>query len=143
MAIYTGNAAARGLVWEVRGAHGNQGVVRMIAGLRPLADGTTGKPSSLHLAPIFCHREDAGQERTMPSEVHASHIPDMNLHNHMQGCCDSHMTVCFSFCCAAFLVGLLSPTVVQSIILKCFSTRTCCGSNTEPGLLSRPAYCAI
>lgn len=39
---YSGNAAARGLVWEVRGAHQGQGVVRMIAGLRPLADGTTG-----------------------------------------------------------------------------------------------------
>ncbi len=40
---YSGNAAARGLVWEVRGAHQGQGVVRMIAGLRPLADGTTGE----------------------------------------------------------------------------------------------------
>ena len=39
---YSGNAAARGLVWEVRGAHQGQGVVRMIAGLRPLSDGTTG-----------------------------------------------------------------------------------------------------
>ncbi len=39
---YSGNAAARGLVWEVRGAHQGQGVVRMVAGLRPLADGTTG-----------------------------------------------------------------------------------------------------
>ncbi|KAL0048506.1 hypothetical protein WJX82_004799 [Trebouxia sp. C0006] len=39
---YSGNAAARGLVWEVRGGHQGQGVVRMVAGLRPLADGTTG-----------------------------------------------------------------------------------------------------
>ncbi|KAL0019249.1 hypothetical protein WJX77_001067 [Trebouxia sp. C0004] len=39
---YSGNAAARGLVWEVRGAHQGQAVVRMAAGLRPLADGTTG-----------------------------------------------------------------------------------------------------
>ncbi len=39
---YAGNVAARRLVWEVRGPHQAQGVVRMVAGLRPLADGTTG-----------------------------------------------------------------------------------------------------
>ena len=43
---YSGNAAARGLVWEVRGAHQGQGVVRMITGLRPLADGSTGGSSA-------------------------------------------------------------------------------------------------
>ena len=44
-----GNAAARGLVWEVRGAHQGQGIVRTIAGLRPLADGTTGELCHVHM----------------------------------------------------------------------------------------------
>ncbi len=52
---YSGNAAARGLVWEVRGGHQGQGVVRMVAGLRPLADGTTGtsiNQFNLHFLPL-------------------------------------------------------------------------------------------
>ena len=58
---YSGNAAARGLVWEVRGAHQGQGVVRMITGLRPLADGSTGGssahyPSSLPASNALLHR---------------------------------------------------------------------------------------
>ena len=58
---YSGNAAARGLVWEVRGAHQGQGVVRMIAGLRPLSDGTTG---NLHARACQCNKSQANKPLT-------------------------------------------------------------------------------